>query len=43
MELGETLAIANVEIPERFCNRGWFLRYCELCFALVEDAVIVDS
>lgn len=40
--LGETLVIANVEIPERFRNRGWFLRYCELCLALVEDAVIVE-
>lgn len=40
--LGETLVIANVEIPERFRNRGWFLRYCELCVALVEDAVIVE-
>lgn len=42
MELGETLIIANVEVPERFQNRSWFLRYCELCLALVEDAVVIE-
>lgn len=42
MDLGETLIIANVEVPEPFQNRGWFLRYCELCSALVEDAVVIE-
>ncbi|MHB1657291.1 MAG: hypothetical protein ACYCSZ_13095 [Burkholderiales bacterium] len=42
MVLGETLVIANVQVPVRFRNRGWFLHYCELCLALIEDAVVIE-
>lgn len=41
--LGEVLVLANIEIPSRCKRRGWFWRYCQLCCALVEDGVIIES
>lgn len=37
--IGEVLTIAKVMVPERLQRRGWFWRYCQLCLALVEDAM----
>ncbi|BBO99431.1 hypothetical protein [Sulfuriferula nivalis] len=42
MELGETLVIANIMVPGRYQNRGWFMHYCELCSGLVDDAVVIE-
>lgn len=41
--LGEVLVIASIEIPARYQGRGWFWRYCQLCLALVADAVVVEA
>lgn len=41
--LGECIALAAVEVPVRYRHRGWFWRYCQLCAALVEDGVVVES
>jgi len=41
--LGEVIVVASVEIPRRFRRRGWLWRYCQLCYALVEDGLIVES
>lgn len=41
--LENVLVIANVEIPEKYRNRGWFWRYCQLCAALVEGGVVAES
>jgi len=41
--LGEVLVIANVELPARFRNRGWFWRYCQLCAALSPDGVVLEA
>ncbi len=43
MPMGEVLVIATVEIPEELQRRGWFLRYCQLCCALVEHGVVIES
>jgi len=40
--LGEVLVLASVEIPQRFRRRGWLWCYCELCYALVEDGLILE-
>ncbi len=40
---GEVLTIAKVVVPEPLQRRGWFWRYCQLCLALVDDAVVVEN
>lgn len=40
---GEILVIASVEVPKRLRGRGWFWYYCELCLALVDDGLIIES
>lgn len=41
--IGEVLVIANIEIPARWQRRGWFWRYCQLCLALVENGIAIES
>ena len=41
--LGEVLVIANVEVPVPFRRRGWFWRYCQLCLALVDNGLVIES
>lgn len=40
---GEVLVIAKVGIPLRLQRRGWFWRYCQLCSALVGDALVLEQ
>ena len=40
--LGELLVIASVTIPDRYQQRGWFWRYCQLCAALAADGVLLE-
>jgi hypothetical protein len=40
---GEVLVIASIESPVRFQRRGWFWRYCQLCLALVDGGLIIES
>ena len=39
---GELLVIASVTIPDRYQQRGWFWRYCQLCAALAADGVLLE-
>jgi hypothetical protein len=41
--LGECITLGTLEVPARYRHRGWFWRYCQLCAALVEDGVVVES
>jgi hypothetical protein len=41
--LGEVLVIADVEVPKRLQQRGWFWRYCQFCCALVERGIVIES
>lgn len=41
--LKEALVIANVEIPQEYEGRGWFWRYCQMCLALVGDALVLEE
>lgn len=41
--LSEAIVIANVEVPRRYQGRGWFWRYCQLCLALTDDALVVEE
>lgn len=43
MSLREALVIANVEIPSAYEWRSWFWRYCQLCLALTDDALVVEE
>jgi hypothetical protein len=43
VRIGEVLVIASVESPIRYRRRGWFWRYCQLCLALVDDGLIIES
>lgn len=43
MLLREAIVIANIEVPRRFQGRGWFWRYCQLCLALTNDALVVEE
>jgi hypothetical protein len=39
--LGELLVIASVTLPDRYQQRGWLWRYCQLCAMLTEDGVVL--
>lgn len=41
--LSEAIVIANVEVPPAYEGRGWFWRYCQLCLALTDDALVVEE
>lgn len=41
--LREAIVVANVEVPLRYQRRGWFWRYCQLCLALTNDALVVEE
>ena len=43
LSLREAVVIASVGIPEAYEGRGWFWRYCQLCLALSEDALVVEE
>lgn len=43
LSLREAVVIANVEIPSAYEGRGWFWRYCQLCLALTDDALVVEE
>ncbi len=43
LTVGECITLATIEVPTRYRHRGWFWRYCQLCVALVEDGVVLES
>lgn len=43
VSLREAVVIASVGIPEAYEGRGWFWRYCQLCLALSEYALVVEE
>jgi hypothetical protein len=43
MELKEAVVIARVDIPQAYERRGWFWRYCQLCLALTDDALVLEE
>lgn len=43
ISLREAVVIASVGIPEAYEGRGWFWRYCQLCLALTDDALVLEE
>lgn len=43
LTVGECITLATIKVPTRYRHRGWFWRYCQLCAALVEDSVVLES
>jgi hypothetical protein len=41
--VGEVLVLASVDVPPSLQRRGWFWRYCQVCFALVEKGLVIES
>lgn len=41
--LKEALVIASVGIPQKYEGRGWFWRYCQMCLALSDDALVLEE
>ena len=41
--LSEAIVIANVQVPPAYEGRGWFWRYCQLCLALTDDALVLEE
>lgn len=41
--LREAIVVANVEVPPAYEGRGWFWRYCQMCLALTEDALVLEE
>ncbi|TVT77432.1 MAG: hypothetical protein FHP92_04475 [Denitromonas halophila] len=39
----EVVTIARVDVPEAFQNRGWFMRYVQLCYEFSEGGVVIEN
>jgi hypothetical protein len=43
LTLREAVVIASVGVPPAYEGRGWFWRYCQLCLALTNDALVLEE
>jgi hypothetical protein len=42
VEIGEVLVIASIESPVKYQQRGWFWYYLRMCYALVNDGLVIE-